>query len=215
MADRPVVLCYGDSNTHGADPDGGVRFPRDVRWPGVLAALLEGEALVIEEGLNGRTTMRDDPYVEGRNGRTYLLPCLRSHMPVDVLVLMLGANDLKPLFNAPPYEIALGVESLVLLAQASDCGPDGGAPQILLVSPPALTNTNARSDLWGFTGRQAAARELPRFYRTVAEARGTAFLDASELVAGDPADGVHLSAAGHATLAPAIAAAVRPLLPRP
>jgi len=212
MADLPVVLCYGDSNTHGADPAGGNRFARDVRWPGRLARLLDGEAQVIEEGLNGRTTMRDDPYVDGRNGRTYLLPCLRSHTPVDVLVIMLGSNDLKPLFNAAPYEIALGIESLVLLAQASGCGPDGGAPRILIVAPPALTETNARSDLWGFTNRQAMARELPRHYRTVAEARGTAFLDASAFVAGDAADGVHLSPEGHARLAPVIAAAVRPLL---
>jgi lysophospholipase L1-like esterase len=214
MADLPTVLCFGDSNTHGADPAGGDRFARDVRWPGVLAGLLDGEARVIEEGLNGRTTVHDDPYVEGRNGRTYLLPCLQSHRPVDVLVVMLGSNDLKPMFNAAPYEIALGVDALVLMAQASACGPGGAAPRILLVAPPSLTDTTARSDLWGFTGRQALMRELPRLYRTVAEDRGTAFLDASEFVAGDPADGVHLSAAGHAKLAPVVAAAVRPLLRR-
>ena len=214
MADLPVVLCYGDSNTHGADPAGGARLGRDVRWPGRLATLLDGEAQVIEEGLNGRTTMRDDVYVEGRNGRTMLLPCLRTHNPVDVLVLMLGSNDLKPQFNAAPNEIALGIDSLVLLAQASGCGPGGAAPQILLVAPPALTQTSARSELWGFAGRQAMARELPRLYRTVAEVRGTAFLDASAFVAGDPADGVHLSPGAHSTLAPVIAAAVRPLLAR-
>ena len=214
MADLPVVLCYGDSNTHGANPAGGDRFGRDVRWPGVLAGLLDGEARVIEEGLNGRTTVHDDPYVEGRNGRTYLLPCLRSHTPVDVLVLMLGSNDLKPMFTTAPYEIALGVDALVLMAQSSGCGPGGAAPRILLVAPPALTDTTARSDMWGFSGRQALMRELPLLYRTVAEDRGTAFLDASEIVAGDPADGVHLSAAGHAKLAPVIAAAVRQLLGR-
>jgi lysophospholipase L1-like esterase len=212
MADLPVVLCYGDSNTHGADPAGGDRFGRDVRWPGVLAGMLDGEARVIEEGLNGRTTIHDDPYVEGRNGRTYLLPCLRSHMPVDVLVLMLGSNDLKPMFTAAPYEVALGVDSLVLLAQASGCGPGGGAPGILLIAPPALSETSERSDLWGFTGRQALGRELPRLYRTVAETRSIAFLDASEFVAGDPADGVHLAPSSHATLARVVAAAVRPLL---
>jgi lysophospholipase L1-like esterase len=212
MADLPAVLCYGDSNTHGADPVTGGRLPRSVRWPGVLAGLLAGEAHVIEEGLNGRTTSRDDPFVEGRNGRTFLLPCLQTHAPVAVLVIMLGSNDLKPMFDAAPNEIALGADALVAIAQTSACGPDGGSPRILLVAPPALAETDARSDLWGFTDRQAVARELPRLYRTVAEIRGTAFLDASEFVAGDPADGVHLSAASHATLAQVVAAAVRPLL---
>ena len=104
----PVVVCYGDSNTYGYDAATGGRFPKAVRWPGVLAAELAGSAEVIEEGLNGRTTIWDDPYLEGRNGRTYLLPCLRSHAPVDVLVLMLGTNDLKTIFGRSAGEIAAG-----------------------------------------------------------------------------------------------------------
>ncbi len=80
MPGLPVVLCFGDSNTHGADPLGGERLGRDVRWTGVMAALLAAEAHVIEEGLNGRTTVWDDPFTDGRNGRTYLLPaCGRTN----------------------------------------------------------------------------------------------------------------------------------------
>ncbi|MHB8960031.1 MAG: SGNH/GDSL hydrolase family protein [Candidatus Limnocylindrales bacterium] len=213
MARLPTVLCFGDSNTHGADPAGGERFARDVRWPGVMAGLLAGEAHVIEEGLNGRTTIWDDPFTEGRNGRTYLLPCLRSHQPLDVLVLMLGTNDVKPMFHAEPFEVALGMQSLVDIAQASGCGPGGAAPQILVVAPPQLLGTTAQSDLWGFRDRQAAALELAPLYQAVAASRGTAFLDAGSIVSADPADGVHLSAGSHAVLARAMADAVRPLLP--
>jgi lysophospholipase L1-like esterase len=212
MAGLPVVLCFGDSNTHGADPGGGERFARDVRWPGVMAELLAGEAQVIEEGLNGRTTIWDDPFTEGRNGRTYLLPCLRSHLPIDVLVLMLGTNDLKPLFRVEPYEVALGMQALVDIALASGCGPGGGPPRILVVAPPRLFDTTAQSDLWGFRGRQAAALELVPLYQAVAASRATAFLDAGALVRGDPADGVHLSAESHGILGRAMAACVRELL---
>lgn len=212
MAMLPVVLCFGDSNTHGADPGGGERFGRDVRWPGVMAGMLADEALVIEEGLNGRTTVWEDPFTEGRNGRTYLLPCLRSHQPIDVLVLMLGTNDVKPQFHAEPYEVALGMQSLVDIAQASGCGPGGGSPRILVVAPPRLVDTTAQSDLWGFRGRQEAALALAPLYQTVATARGTAFLDAGAVVSADPADGVHLSPESHAVLARVIAASVRELL---
>jgi lysophospholipase L1-like esterase len=208
----PTVVCYGDSNTHGADPVTLARFPREVRWPGVLRAALAGAAEVIEEGLNGRTTLWDDPFTDGRNGRPYLLPCLQSHAPVDVLVLMLGTNDLKTIFRRQANEIAAGVGALVDLAQGSGTGPDGVPPRVLVVAPPRLGATTARSEVWGFGSAQAVSEELPRLYRVVAETRGAAFLDASVLVEGDPADGVHLDPAGHGILGRAVAAAVRDLL---
>ncbi len=212
MADLPVVLCYGDSNTHGADPDGGDRFGYGVRWPGVLAALLEGEARVVEEGLNGRTTIREDPYVPGRNGLTYLVPCLATHAPLDVLVIMLGTNDLKVTFGLAASDIAAGAGALVDVALASQCGPGGGVPEVLLVAPPALGAPSEVTELWGFAGANERSAALPRLYRTAAQRRGVAFLDASSLVAADRADGVHLAPDAHRALAHAVADAVRPLL---
>lgn len=208
----PTVVCYGDSNTHGADPVTLARFPRDVRWPGVLAAELVGVAEVIEEGLNGRTTLWNDPYMAGRNGKPYLLPCLRSHEPVDVLVLMLGTNDLKTIFGRQAHEIAAGVAALVEAAQASGTGPEGAAPRVLVVAPPALGPVTERSEVWGFGAAREASQQLPRLYRAVAELRGAAFLDASALVEGDPADGVHLNANAHGILGRAVATVVGGLL---
>ncbi len=212
MGYLPVVLCYGDSNTHGADPAGGDRFPRDVRWPGVLAGLLGGEALVIEEGLNGRTTLREDPYSPGRNGLAYLVPCLESHAPVDVLVIMLGTNDLKVTFGLAASDVAAGAATLVDAALLSQCGPNQGPPKVLLVAPPALDAPSEVMELWGFHGARERSAALPRLYRVAAEAAGVGFLDAAALVAVDPADGVHLSPASHAALARAVADAVRPML---
>jgi lysophospholipase L1-like esterase len=207
-----TVVCYGDSNTHGADPVTLARHPRDVRWTGLLARRLDGFAQVVEEGLNGRTTVWDDPFMAFRNGLPYLLPCLRSHAPVDLLVLMLGTNDLKSVFARSAPEIASGVGALVDVALASGTGPEGGRPGVLLVAPPRLGETTDRSELWGFGQARATASELPRLYRNLAGFKGIAFLDAAALVEGDPADGVHLDAAGHAVLADAIEAAVRELL---
>ena len=208
----PTVVCFGDSNTHGMDPVTMGRYPRDVRWPGVLAAELAGSADVIEEGLNGRTTIWDDPYLEGRNARPYLLPCLRSHAPVDVLVLMLGTNDLKSIFGRSAHEIAAGAGALVELALTSATGPDGGAPRVLLVAPPRLGEITEHAEAWGFGAARETAARLPALYRIVAEVKGVAYLDAAALVGGDPVDGVHLSAPDHLILGRAIAAAVRDLL---
>ncbi len=107
------ILCYGDSNTWGHIPVTGGRYGDDVRWTGVLQAALGEGYRVIEEGLNGRTTVHDDP-IEGvyKNGKHYLIPCLESHRPLDLVIMMLGTNDLKMRFSLPPSDIARGVEAL-------------------------------------------------------------------------------------------------------
>jgi lysophospholipase L1-like esterase len=207
-----TIVCYGDSNTHGADPVTHGRFARDVRWPGVLARELGEAVAVVEEGLNGRTTLWDDPFMDGRNGKPYLLPCLRSHQPVDVLVLMLGTNDLKTIFGRAAHEIAAGAGALVDIALASRTGPADGAPSVLLVAPPRLGDVTDRSELWGFGEARAKAEALPRLYRNIAAIKEVAFLDAAALVGGDPGDGVHLGAAAHAVLGGAVAGAVRGIL---
>ncbi len=135
------VLCYGDSNTFGSAtvdrPDG--RYGPDERWPGVLRNALGSGWLVIEEGLGGRTTVSDDP-VEGadKNGRSYLYPCLRSHRPLDVVVIMLGTNDLKNRFGKTAWDIAEGVGVLVSIVKTSGAGRNEGVPEIIIISPPPM-----------------------------------------------------------------------------
>ena len=105
------VLCFGDSNTWGFMPESislpcPERHPHDVRWTGVLARELGGGYRVIEEGQNGRTTVHDDPFALARNGKTVLPAILESHKPLDLVVLMLGTNDLKAVYGVSPGEIA-------------------------------------------------------------------------------------------------------------
>lgn len=208
----PVVVCYGDSNTYGYDIAGGGRFAPDVRWPGVLAAALGPGVAVIEEGLNGRTTIWDDPMLDGRNGRAYLLPCLRSHAPIDLVVIMLGTNDTKSIFGVGAPEIASASGVLADLVRLSGTGPAGGAPRVLLVAPPPIAGLTDLSEVWGFGEARAKSERFSALYRTVAERAGVSFLDAGQAAEVDPADGVHLTRAGHAALGRAIAGAVREIL---
>ena len=122
------ILCYGDSNTWGYDPVARDRFDAATRWTRVLAASLGADYEIIEEGLCGRTTIWDDPVTEYRNGRTYLIPCLDTHCPLDLVVLMLGTNDLKSRFSLSAYDIAAGAGVLVDLVQRSEAGRNGRPP---------------------------------------------------------------------------------------
>ena len=119
-----TILCYGDSNTWGFVPGSeGERFSWEERWPGVLQGELGADYRVIEEGLSGRTTVLDNPLEPYRNGREYLLPCLQSHQPLDLVVIFLGTNDLGDRYSLPPLDIARGAAQLALLALRSETGP--------------------------------------------------------------------------------------------
>ncbi len=207
-----TIVCFGDSNTHGMDAVSQARLPRDVRWPGVLRACLGPEHEVIEEGLNGRTTIHEDPASPGRKGADYLEPCLWSHAPVDLVVVMLGTNDLKARFRCDGPMIADGVSHIVELARRTLAGPGETPPRILLVAPPPLGPMTDRSELWDFGAAAETSLELARLYELVASENGCAFLDAGRHVSVSVADGVHLDAAGHRRLGEAMAEAVKPLL---
>src|SRR6266516_109080 len=124
-----TILCFGDSNTWGYPPGGGERLPRDIRWPGALQRLLGEGYHVIEEGLNGRTATVEHPWVEGRSGRPYLLPCCRSHAPLDLVIIYLGTNDLADRYQLSAADIAQACASLVRVVRAADCGRGSGTPR--------------------------------------------------------------------------------------
>src|SRR6266581_6911945 len=100
------ILCYGDSNVWGQIPSTFERYDSNIRWTGLLQQLLEYDYELIEEGLGGRTTIFDDANKESCNGKKYLLPCLQSHNPLDIIILLLGTNDLKEKFNQTPEQVA-------------------------------------------------------------------------------------------------------------
>lgn len=204
------VLCYGDSNTWGCAPlvgdEAARRFPEDVRWTGVLRRELGPGWWVVEEGLNGRTTVWEDALEPYRNGLEYLRPTLLSHQPLDVVVVMLGTNDLKHRFGVSAREIAEGARLLVDAVLASGCGPDGAAPRVLLVCPPPLGRLDELADQ--FEGGAGKSRELAEHYAAAAQVRSCAFLDAGAHIASSDVDGVHLEADAHARLGKAVASAV-------
>ncbi len=206
-----TILCYGDSNTWGFEPQTMTRYPEGVRWPGVLKGELGEGYRVVEEGLNARTTVWDDP-IEGvhKNGRSYLAACLESHMPLDLVTLMLGTNDLKARFALSASDIAQGAGVLADAIRRSGRGPGGGAPQVLLISPPPLGRLSDFAQT--FEGAAAKSKEFSAHYRRYAERYGCAFLDAGEVVASSDTDGIHLEAGEHRKLGEAVAARVSEML---
>ncbi len=204
------ILCYGDSNTWGYDPATRDRFPAATRWTGVLQRELGDEYRVIEEGLNGRTTVWDDPIEGYKNGHHYLIPCLESHRPLDLVVILLGTNDLKKRFSLSAYDIASGAGVLVDVVNKSAAGPRGRPPAVLLLAPPPVTTLTDFAEM--FEGAEPKSPRFSAHYRRVAEQYGCHVLDAGDVAASSPLDGIHLEAAEHAKLGQAVAIAVRSIL---
>jgi lysophospholipase L1-like esterase len=207
-----VVLAYGDSNTHGTMPmatleDTG-RFGRAERWPGVCANALGPGFRLIEEGLPGRTTVHPDP-IEGvyKNGLAVLPAILESHRPIDLVVLMLGTNDLKQRFGLPAGDIGRSMALLVQTVLQSTAGPANGRPRILVVAPMPVEEVGCLAEM--FTGGAARSRGVAEAYAGVAARHGTDFLNAGTVIAVSPLDGIHFDASAHAALGAAIAEKIK------
>lgn len=202
------IVCLGDSNTHGYCPlpDGVsfIRFDEAIRWPMQLQAGLGYEDyLVVEEGRSGRTTVFPDPLTPGLAAIDYLHPCLKSHEPVDLLIIMLGTNDAKERFGANAFTIAKGMERLVREAQVVDCWGEK-APNILLLAPPAI-----REEILPQAGTRGMgigcvekSRQYPAALQGVATLLGCHFLDVGALGCQfNHIDFMHLTVEAHGLLA--------------
>jgi lysophospholipase L1-like esterase len=204
-----TVLCYGDSNTWGYDPATRTRYPSDVRWTGVLASRLGAEYHVVAEGLNGRTTRWDDPIETGRNGLTYLRPCIESHQPLDVIVIMLGTNDLKSRFDLSASDIAQSAAALAEMAWRFTHAPDGSHAKVLLVAPPAVSTLTELDQM--FDEAHEKSRQFSRYYRLAASWYDLPFFDAGAVIVSSEKDGIHFDLEEHRKLGEALADDVRRL----
>ncbi len=196
-----TILCFGDSNTWGDPPGGMGRFPWDVRWPGVLQSALGTGFRIIEEGLPGRTTCFDDPFSPQRNGLIYLPVSFETHHPLDLLIIMLGTNDLKANFNLSAFDIARGASRLLLAAKSFR--PE--IAHVLLVSPPHVMNTDDLDISQQFPDGVEKSRALAVHYRRFAELNNCHFFDASSVARTSPVDGIHMDAQNHSLLGQGLA----------
>ncbi|WP_236339816.1 SGNH/GDSL hydrolase family protein [Paenibacillus plantiphilus] len=196
---RKTIVCFGDSNTWGYNAETGSRFDEETRWTGLLASSLGSEYRVIEEGLSGRTSVCEDPLFEGLSGLSYLQPCLLSHSPLNLVIIMLGTNDTKERFGLTSYNIAQGIVRLARKARASAAGISGQAPEVLVVSPPAIGEQYAQTSIGKAMGSQCSGKslELAEHLGSLLAGEDIHFADSKLHVSMNEIDYMHLDAEGH------------------
>lgn len=196
------IMCFGDSNTYGFIAGSGGRYDENTRWTRLLQKKLGASYNVIEEGLNGRTTVYDDPEKKFMNGSEYLEMCVATHRPIDLVILMLGTNDSKERYHAEPEDIAGGMERLVRILRE----PSVYHKEVLIVSPIHISERILQSEYCdSFGGLKGAekSKKLAAEYERIAKEYHCYYLDAADVATADNTDAIHLDASGHAALAEA------------
>ena len=214
------ILCYGDSNTWGCIPRWKVvddrpsqRYDTQTRWTSLLARELGSGYHIIEEGLGGRTSIYDRPGEAFLNGLPYFKPCLMTHRPLDLVVIMLGTNDIVQALQPTLDRLGDGIRTLIQVVQDTPkCGRDMVPPKILVVSPTHIKRGLGRTEVFdnygGETGRDLSLHFAP-VYEEIAREKGCWFLDAALYAYPSDADGLHWTPEGHAAFAPPLAAKIR------
>ena len=191
------ILCFGDSNTRG-------RFDVNERWTKLLQKNLGDDYYIIEEGLSGRTTSFEDPVFEGLCGLNVIYPCMMSHEPLDLVIIMLGTNDTKDRFNANSFIIGKGLERLAQKTIDTHAAWRG-APNVLLIAPPPIHPDYAKTAVAGEMGDKCVERSrgLAKEFKDVADRLHCHFLDAGSIPGIEmyPYDWMHLSLESHKLLA--------------
>ncbi len=213
-----TILCYGDSNTWGYDPRSGKRYAPKERWPGVLREILGEEYYVAENGIGGRSAIWDNPYIPGLNGKEGLIYALMSARPIDLVILMLGTNDLK---YTDAFNAAKGQQTLIRMMKGAAVSVNipsriftKGEPEILLVSPPNLGKSlGSRHTIEPYLTHEESVK-LAEYYRMVAQEEKIYFLDAAQYAGPSRIDGMHMLPEGHLALGKAIAKQVLEILPQ-
>ena len=208
------ILVYADSLSWGIVPTTRQRLAFDQRWPGVMENTLvaNGQRVrVIEDCLNGRRTVWDDPFKPGRNGLEGLAQRIEIHSPLALVILMLGTNDFQSMHPHNAWHASQGIQALVSVIRTAPIEPGMPVPQILVVVPPAITLPKGPIAP-KFAGGEHKCVGLAEAYRQVCADMGCHYFDAATVTTSSPVDGVHLDADQHLTLGKALSQVVEALL---
>ena len=197
-----TILCYGDSNTWGNIPRSDKRYPRDIRWPGALQNILGNEYEVISEGLCGRTFVAENHKKPHRTGITHLQAIVKSADPVDVVIIMLGTNDVKATYNLTPNDIKEHLlQTIQFIRNLKDLEK---IPKILVICPPPVIIPETNDlDPRMIPGLQAF-KILPSLFKEIAKIHDCGFINSGDYVSSSKIDGYHLDGESHLKLAKVI-----------
>lgn len=189
------ILCYGDSNTFGFNPEDGSRYDDNNRWSGILKTTLQDRYVVIEEGLNNRTGFVDNP--NGFNYSSILhFPKFTENLFVDVLILAIGTNDLQFLFNFDCKMFEAKLTEFINLAKTK-------SKQIILIPPVIMLEDVCFGSFSHQFDKTSIlkAKQANEIYKRIVVMTDCHYFDFNEFVKPSKKDGLHYDNNSHKLIA--------------
>ena len=181
------IVCYGDSNTYGWDPRPFSGNHYDHPWPELLRDMTEYN--VINKGEPGRMVPWRKEHLDWFcRGISLAAP--------DMLIIMLGTNDILNMYDPSGKDIAENMDNFVSYIIENRL-----AERILLLSCPKV-EVYDRPYMEGLA-------DLSDRYRKIASCRSIYFADPFSWDIPLAFDGIHFSEEGHRIFAEKILPALR------
>lgn len=213
------IVCFGDSNTWGYNPLDASRYDESTRWTALLQKKLGSGYAIVEEGQNGRTIASNTPNEGSKSAMAYIEPCLETCAPFDLIIVMLGTNDIKVKFFLTAEEISACMNRLLSRIESfmkyQIENPEYRNYKLLLVSPIEITNdviSGYASDVMGGEKAVSKSAQMSRYYKALAEKHGCYYMNAAEYAAPGAFDGLHLDPKNHKKLADAMCVKIKEIL---
>ncbi len=207
MKNVKSIMCFGDSNTYGQRTDGLGRYSRSERWTGILQSHLKDAYYIIEEGLNGRTVNFEDDIELDKCGRKHIFTCLNTHAPLDLIIVMLGTNDLKARFSVNVSDIAVGMDGLVKDILNFTQRGDVKKTKVLLISPILVRKQTFLGDI--LKNAHEKSKDFKEKYAEIALNNGIYFLSMDDYAVASEEDGLHLDVDNHKIVAKIVEKKIR------
>lgn len=189
------ILCFGDSNTFGFNPENGKRFDEQTRWAGKLKIALKNKFEVIEKGANNRCGFTENKESTELSG----LIAIKKYLELkpDIIILAVGINDLQKIYDNDEKAIYFGLKALVEEIKKEN------NPNIILLVPSTIKENILNSFFNTLFDEKSIekSKKLPKIYQKIAKEFELDLIDLNNIAETSSTDGLHYDVEGHKKIA--------------
>ncbi len=196
------ILCFGDSNTFGFNPETGGRFDKNSRWSGILSQIFADNYEVIEDGMNNRTGFFRNPEGLKQSGGEYLQVSLENHKDFDICILSLGTNDAQIFYPLDEFIAEKGLQNLIDVIKKSNQGA-----KIIIIPPVKITKDLLHSGFAAMFDENSIEKiqKIFHVFEKIAKDNNCFYFDFNKFVHPSEFDGIHYTKESHQVLAQRLA----------